>query len=68
MGKKLNPRRRPATMEDVDRAWEKGVLLGSVIRGKENIVPDGHTSLMPDDKVIVISTDPRIKELDDILA
>jgi len=47
---------------------KKGVLLGSVIRGKENIVPDGHTSLMPDDKVIVISTDPRIKELDDILA
>lgn len=45
-----------------------GVLLGSVTRGKEHIVPDGHTVLMPEDRVIIISTDPRIHELDDILA
>ena len=26
--KKINPRRRPASWEDVNRAWEKGVLDG----------------------------------------
>ena len=26
--KKTNPRKRPATEADVDKAWEKGVLLG----------------------------------------
>ena len=28
MANKVNPRRRPATGADVDRAWEKGVLDG----------------------------------------
>ena len=28
MAKKVNPRRRPATFADVDKAWEKGVLDG----------------------------------------
>jgi hypothetical protein len=28
MPKKINPRRKPATEADVDRAWRKGVLDG----------------------------------------
>ena len=28
MGAKTNPRRRPASWEDVNRAWQKGVLDG----------------------------------------
>lgn len=28
MAKKVNPRKIPRTQEDVDRAWEKGVLDG----------------------------------------
>lgn len=28
MGTKTNPRRRPASWEDVTRAWQKGVLDG----------------------------------------
>ena len=28
MANKTNPRRRPATFADVDRAWQKGVLDG----------------------------------------
>lgn len=28
MARKINPRRRPATKADVDRAWEDGVLAG----------------------------------------
>lgn len=28
MAKKVNPRRRPATEADVDKAWEQGVLEG----------------------------------------
>lgn len=28
MAKKVNPRKIPRTQEDVDKAWDKGVLVG----------------------------------------
>ena len=45
-----------------------GVLLATVIRGGKSFLPDGQTVLQPGDRVIVVSTDRTIVELDDILS
>ena len=45
-----------------------GVLLASVIRTGSSFLPDGQTVLLPGDRVIVISANQTIVELDDILS
>ena len=45
-----------------------GVLLTTVIRGGKSFLPDGQTVLKPDDRVIVITANRTIVELDDILS
>ena len=45
-----------------------GVLLAAVIRGGKSFLPDGQTELLPGDRVIVVTADRTIVELDDILA
>ena len=44
-----------------------GVLLAAVIRSGRSFLPDGYTTLLPGDRVIVISANRTIAELDDIL-
>ncbi len=44
-----------------------GVLLAAVIRGGKSFLPDGGTLLLPGDRVIVITAERTIVELDDIL-
>ncbi len=44
-----------------------GVLIAAVIRGGRSFLPDGQTILSPGDKVIVVTADHTILELDDIL-
>ena len=45
-----------------------GVLLAAVIRGGKSFLPDGRTVLLPEDRVIVVTAERTIVELDDILA
>ncbi len=45
-----------------------GVLLAAVIRAGSSFLPDGQTRLIPGDRVIVISANRTIAELDDILS
>ena len=44
-----------------------GVLLAAVIRAGKSFLPDGQTVLQPEDRVIVITAERTIVELDDIL-
>ncbi len=43
------------------------ILLGSITRGKDVIIPSGADILMPGDSVVVVTTTERLKRLDDIL-
>ncbi len=45
----------------------ENILLGSITRGKEVIIPNGSDSLMPGDTVVVVTTTERLSRLDDIL-
>ena len=45
-----------------------GVLLAAVIRAGSSFLPDGQTVLLPGDRVIVVSANRTIVELDDILS
>ena len=45
-----------------------GVLLAAVIRSGSSFLPDGQTVLLPGDRVIVVSANRTIVELDDILS
>ena len=50
-----------------DLPMTSGVLLAAVIRGAKSFLPDGQTLLLPGDRVIVVTADRNIVELDDIL-
>lgn len=43
------------------------ILLGSITRNKDVIIPSGSDILMPGDSVVVVTTTERLKQLDDIL-
>jgi trk system potassium uptake protein TrkA len=45
-----------------------GVLLAAVMRGGRSFLPDGQTVLLPDDRVIVVTANRTIVELDGILS
>ena len=50
-----------------DLRLQSGVLLAAVIRGGSSYLPDGQTVLLPGDRVIIVTTNRTIVELDDIL-
>lgn len=50
-----------------DLPMVSGVLLAAVIRGGNSFLPDGQTLLLPGDRVIVVTTERTVVELDDIL-
>ena len=45
----------------------KNILLGSITRGKDVIIPKGSDSLQAGDTVVVVTTTERLSTLDDIL-
>ena len=45
----------------------KGILIASIIRGQEIIIPDGNSSMQPGDTVVVVTEANNVlKEIDDI--
>lgn len=44
------------------------ILIGSITRGSEAIIPSGSDKLLPGDSVVVVTSTERLKSLDDILA
>ena len=48
---------------------KKGILVASIIRGKDVIIPDGNSSMQAGDTVIVVTNSSNVlKEIDDIFA
>jgi trk system potassium uptake protein TrkA len=45
----------------------KNILLGSITRNKEVIIPRGTDVLQEGDSVVVVTTTERLSRLDDIL-
>lgn len=51
-----------------DLKLRKNILLGSITRGSDVIIPRGGDVLLPGDSVVVVTTSERLTRLDDILA
>lgn len=49
-------------------SFRKNTLIASVTRGKTNVVPAGDTVICPNDLVVVVTAEPGILHLDEILA
>lgn len=47
---------------------KKGVLVASIIRGSETIIPNGRSQIEVGDKVIIVTTDKGFRDITDILA
>ena len=50
-----------------DLPLRRGILIAAVIRGGRSFPPDGQTELMPGDRVIVVTAEHKLLDLDNIL-
>jgi len=50
-----------------DLRLKPNTIVAAISRGKESIVPDGNTRILPGDYAIIIAKTGRLKELDDII-
>lgn len=50
-----------------DITLKPNVLIAGITRGRKTIIPSGNDMILKGDRVIVISTDQRFNDLDDIL-
>ena len=44
------------------------ILIGGIMRGRKTIIPSGVDMILPDDRVVVISSNNRLNDISDILA
>lgn len=42
----------------------KDLIIGAIVRGERALIPDGNTSILPEDRVVVISTPSAIPDLE----
>ena len=47
--------------------FKKNILIAGIIRGKKIIIPGGDDVILGDDKVIVVSKDHKLNDIEDIL-
>ena len=50
-----------------DLKLKKNVLIGAVIRGGKNVIPNGLTALQPGDHAVIVTAAGRLTGLDQIL-
>jgi trk system potassium uptake protein TrkA len=50
-----------------DLRLKKGVLLAAIVRGGKTIIPGGMTAIEEDDRVVVVTTNTGLQDLEDIL-
>lgn len=50
-----------------DLTIKKNILIAGIIRGKKIIIPGGDDMILGDDKVIVVSRDHKLNDIEDIL-
>jgi trk system potassium uptake protein TrkA len=50
-----------------DLPIRKNTLIAGIVRGRTPIIPGGNDVILPDDRVVVISSEHRLNDLTDIL-
>ena len=50
-----------------DLKLKPNILICAVIRGRQSLIPDGNTVILPDDHAIVVSAAGRLHDMDDIV-
>lgn len=50
-----------------DLSIKSGILISGIIRERETLIPNGNDMILGGDSVVVIATDRRLQDLDDIL-
>lgn len=50
-----------------DLPLRKGLLVASIVRGQQSIIPNGSTEILPEDHVIVVSHSLFLGDIDEIL-
>ena len=50
-----------------DLQLKSRVLVAGILRGRETIIPSGADTILPGDKVVVITANRRLNDLADIL-
>lgn len=50
-----------------DLSIKKNILIAGILRGRETIIPSGNDVIMPDDRVVVLSADSALLDIDEIL-
>lgn len=51
-----------------DIKLKKNILIAGILRGRKIIIPSGNNMILEGDKVVVISSEHRLQDIDDILA
>ena len=50
-----------------DLKLKNNILIAGIIRGKKSINPSGNDTILPDDRVIIIAAEQKIRSLADII-
>jgi len=50
-----------------DIRFKPGILIAGILRDRKTIIPTGDDRMLPDDRVIVIAAEQRLKDLADII-
>lgn len=50
-----------------DIKLKSNILIAGITRGRKTIIPSGNNMILPGDKVVVISSQQRLQDIDDIL-
>ena len=51
-----------------DVKLKANILIAGITRGRNTIIPSGNDMIMANDKVIIVSAEQRLQDIDDILA
>ncbi len=59
---------RPVGVPLKNLSLKPGVLIAGILRDREALIPDGESVIQPGDRVVIIASNRRLQDLDDIIA
>ena len=65
---RAHPDARVTDIQLKDLKIKKNILIAGILRDKKTLIPGGDDVILPDDRVIVVSCEHKLNDLDDILA
>lgn len=64
---RVHPDSRITEIQLKDLKFKKNILIAGILRGKKTIIPGGDDVILADDRVIVVSRDHKLNDIEDIL-